>query len=124
MRLGIGSSNRLLAEKLATGRPSIVLGVTILLLAAPLRAGADGPIDLGHRLVVENCSRCHSVERIGNSPLAKAPPFGDLHKRYPVEDLGEALAEGIVTGHPGMPEFVFTSDQVGAIIAYLKTLEE
>jgi mono/diheme cytochrome c family protein len=122
MRHGIGSLNRRLPDKPATGRPSILLGVTILHLAAPLRA-ADGSIDLGHRLVVENCARCHSVDRTGNSPLAKAPPFRDLHKRYPVEDLGEALAEGIVTGHPEMPEFSFKSAEVGAIIHYLKTLE-
>src|SRR5690349_469121 len=114
MNLGIRSSNRQLAAKPATGRPSMVLCVTILFLAAPLPAAADGPVDLGHRLVVENCSRCHAVEKTGNSPLAKAPPFRTLHSRYPVEDLSEALAEGIVTGHPGMPEFSFKSAEVGA----------
>lgn len=122
MTLGFASSKQRQPEKATTGRPSIVLGVTILLLAAPLRAADDG-VDLGRRLVVENCSRCHSVERTGNSPLAKAPPFRDLHNRYQVEDLSEALAEGIVTGHSAMPEFSFKSDEVGAIIAYLKTLE-
>src|SRR5689334_17451871 len=53
-----------------------------------------------------NCSKCHSVEKIGPSPLSIAPPFRTLHQRYPVEELEEALAEGIVTGHPSMPEFV------------------
>jgi len=33
------------------------------------------------------------------------------------------LAEGIVTGHPSMPEFRFDADQVGDFIAYLKALE-
>jgi hypothetical protein len=37
--------------------------------------------------------------------------------------LEEALAEGIVTGHPTMPEFRFDSDQVGDFMAFLKTLE-
>ena len=41
----------------------------------------------------------------------------------PVEDLAEALGEGIVTGHAAMPQFVFEPYQVGAIIAYLRTLE-
>lgn len=41
----------------------------------------------------------------------------------PVEDLAEALGEGVVTGHAEMPQFVFEPDQVGAIIAYLRTLE-
>lgn len=34
----------------------------------------------------------------------------------------EALAEGIVTGHPDMPAFTFSPTQIGAIIAYIKSL--
>ena len=70
-----------------------------------------------------NCSRCHAIGKIGESPLPIAPPFRTLHERYPVEDLQEPLAEGIVTGHPTMPEFRFDPGQVGDIIAYLKSLE-
>jgi len=46
-----------------------------------------------------------------------------LYSRYPVEDLQESLAEGIVAGHPTMPEFRFDLGQVGDVIAYLKSLE-
>ena len=46
-----------------------------------------------------------------------------MHTRYPVENLEEALAEGIVTGHPTMPEFRLDPDQIENLIAYLKTLE-
>src|SRR5690606_15010497 len=42
-----------------------------------------------------NCSQCHSIDPVGPSPLPPAPPFRDLHERYPVEDLQESLAEGI-----------------------------
>lgn len=35
----------------------------------------------------------------------------------------EALAEGIATGHPTMPEISFDADQFGDFIAFLKTLE-
>ena len=41
-----------------------------------------------------------------------------------VETLEEALGEGILSGHPDMPEFVFESADVGAIIAYLKSIQE
>jgi len=77
----------------------------------------------GRILVDANCSHCHSVDRFGESPLRIAPPFRTLHEHYPVEDLEEPLAEGIVTGHPTMPEFRFDPGQVGDIIAYLKSLE-
>jgi cytochrome c len=77
----------------------------------------------GFVILETNCSRCHAIGKIGESLLKIAPPFRTLHERYPVEDLEEPLAEGIITGHPTMPEFRFDPGQVGDIIAYLKTLE-
>ncbi len=70
-----------------------------------------------------NCARCHSIDKVSESPLKIAPPFRTLHERYPVTDLEEPLAEGIRTGHPTMPEFRFDPDQVRDLVAYLKTLE-
>lgn len=70
-----------------------------------------------------NCSQCHSIDPVGPSPLSVAPPFRELHERYPVEDLEESLAEGIRTGHPGMPEFHLEPDQIADFIAFLKSLE-
>jgi cytochrome c len=40
-----------------------------------------------------------------------------------VENLEEALAEGISTGHPTMPEFRFDPGQVSDFISFLKSLE-
>ena len=77
----------------------------------------------GRILVTNNCARCHSVDKYSASPVRIAPPFRTLHERYPVEDLEEPLAEGIVTGHPMMPEFRFDPGQVNDIITYLKTLQ-
>lgn len=77
----------------------------------------------GQTLARANCARCHSIDKLTPSPLAIAPPFRTLHNRYPVESLEEALAQGIVTGHANMPEFVFEPDQIGDFIAFLKTLE-
>ena len=70
-----------------------------------------------------NCARCHSIDKVTESPLKLAPPFRELHNRYPVETLDEALGEGIVTGHPNMPEFRLEPDQIGDLISYLKSLE-
>ena len=57
------------------------------------------------------------------SPLKIAPPFRDLHNKYPIETLQEALAEGISTGHPTMPEFRLEPDQINDVLSYLKSLE-
>jgi hypothetical protein len=50
--------------------------------------------------------------------------FRTLAKRYPIESLEEALGEGLISGHPDMPEFKFEGDDVGAIIAYLKSIQD
>jgi cytochrome c len=70
-----------------------------------------------------HCAQCHALDKVSESPLKIAPPFRTLHKRYPVESLAEALAEGIQTGHPTMPEFRLEPDQIHDLLSYLKTLE-
>lgn len=92
------------------------------LLSAPAYSG-EGGADEGRAIAEANCARCHAIGRSGVSPLVQAPPFRTLHNRYPVEDLAEALAEGIVVGHPEMPKFALEPFQVDALIAYLKSLE-
>lgn len=54
--------------------------------------------------------------------MGLAPPFRDLPKRYPVENLAEALAEGIVTGHPAMPRFTFDPPEIDALLTYIASL--
>jgi mono/diheme cytochrome c family protein len=77
----------------------------------------------GFRLAMTYCAQCHAIDRLSESSLKVAPPFRTLHHKYPVETLEEALAEGIVTGHPTMPEFRLAPDQITDFIAFLKTLE-
>lgn len=77
----------------------------------------------GEAFAASNCARCHAIGRTGASALAAAPAFRDLHQRYPVSQLAEALAEGIMTGHSAMPEFQLDETQIANLLAYLKTLE-
>ncbi|GJD55587.1 c-type cytochrome [Methylobacterium dankookense] len=98
------------------------LALLPVLLTQPASAW-DRQAERGRALARRDCAGCHAVGRTGASPLRQAPPFRSLHERYPVEDLAEALAEGIRTGHPTMPEFRFDPDEAEALIAYLKTLE-
>jgi mono/diheme cytochrome c family protein len=100
------------------------LAVTIAFaLLSPACAAGDAKARRGEVIALTNCARCHAVGRRGVSPFRAAPPFRDLHRRYPVTDLGEALAEGITTGHPTMPEFRFDLDEAENLITYLQTLE-
>lgn len=95
-----------------------------VMLALITSAFAASPAEQrGKTFAINNCARCHSVDRVTQSPLKIAPPFRTLHLRYPVETLGEALAEGIETGHPTMPTFQLDPDQIHDLLSFLKTLE-
>jgi len=84
---------------------------------------ANDAVQRGQALAEANCGRCHATDRASESPIKEAPPFRTLHQRYPVETLGEALAEGIYTGHAEMPAFELTPDQIHDFLVFLKTLE-
>lgn len=100
---------------------AVALAFTLLPLAASAQPSPD--VQRGVTLARTHCVRCHSIDKVSPSPLTIAPPFRDLHKRYKVEHLAEALGEGIVTGHPTMPEFRFAADQINDFIAFLNSLK-
>ena len=99
-----------------------VASIAPLLISTTIHA-QDSVVQRGRTFAQANCARCHAVGPAGESPLPKAPPFRVIHQRYPVENLAEALAEGIRTAHPAMPEFELDQRQIGDLIAYLKSLE-
>jgi len=99
-----------------------VLAVGWLLSAIAPAVAADD-IKKGETLLTRDCGSCHAVGLAGDSPRKDAPTFRSLGTRYPIESLEEALGEGIMSGHPDMPEFKFDADDVGAIIAYLKSIQ-
>jgi len=95
-------------------------------VAAVTTFGQSAAQDLkrGEALLARNCASCHAVGRTGDSPQKLAPTFRSLGQRYPIESLEEALGEGIMSGHPDMPEFSFNAADVGAIIAYLNSIQQ
>jgi mono/diheme cytochrome c family protein len=95
-----------------------------VIVGGPARAAEKDLALKGEALVKENCSRCHAIGKEGASPHPEAPPFRTLSSKYPVEDLAESLAEGIVSGHPDMPIFVFSAHDVEAIIDYLQSIQD
>jgi len=94
-----------------------------MLFLAGLTSAQAQSVQRGQSFARVNCASCHSIDRLSPSPLAIAPPFRELHTRYNVEVLEESLAEGLVTGHPSMPEFQLDPGQINDLIAFLKSLE-
>ena len=93
-------------------------------VVAPVLAQEATPAGRGELLLTRNCARCHAVGPTGASSHPAAPPFRTLSRKYKIEGLAEALAEGLSTGHPDMPEFVFAPEDVGAIIDYLQSIQQ
>lgn len=101
--------------------------LALILLALSVGSSAavaqSGRAQRGFQFAQTHCSQCHAIGRFGDSPLSDAPPFRTLHTRYPIEDLAEAFAEGITTGHPSMPQFVLDPAQINDLLAYLESIQ-
>ena len=97
------------------------LAAALICAAGSLRA-QQPPSARGEAIAQKQCARCHAIGVTGASPMGLAPPFRDLPRRYPVDHLAEALAEGIIAGHPAMPEFTFEPPEIEALLSYIAGL--
>jgi cytochrome c len=101
----------------------VLLAVSAVPALATFR-DARGARARGHEIAQMHCARCHSIGRHGTSRNAKAPAFRTLVTKFPLDNLEEALAEGISVGHQGpeMPEFRFSPAQIEDLLNYIRSL--
>lgn len=102
------------------------IGVAAAIIGFVGAAALADEVDLaarGKSILAANCARCHAIGADGKSPHHEALPFREVVLRYPPDQLAEALAEGIMSGHPDMPVFTFEPADIEAIVAYLATLK-
>jgi len=99
-----------------------LLVIAAMLAVASMGAHAQDTAQ-GKALAEKNCAQCHAIGATGESPLKEAPPFREIVTRYPVENLAEALAEGITVGHEAMPEYTFSPDEITELLTYLDSLK-
>ena len=103
---------------------SFALAMLLPALAMPAAAQEEDPvIAYGKALVEANCAACHGIETADESHHPDAPPFRVLWERYPIDALEESFVEGIAVGHPDMPQFTATPEQIGAILDYIASLQ-
>ena len=79
-------------------------------------------VERGRVLTAARCQGCHAIGPTGASAPAAAPPLRDVANLYPPTQLQEAFGEGVMTGHPSMPQFEFEPREINDLIAYLETL--
>jgi mono/diheme cytochrome c family protein len=103
------------------------VGLFVLLTGAPAGLRAQGFSDLENRgftIASGQCGSCHAVARSDVSPHPKAPPFRVIGRRYSIDSIAKSLADGIILGHVDMSEYKFRPDEVEALVAYLKYVQE
>ncbi|NNG04728.1 MAG: cytochrome c [Inquilinus sp.] len=103
----------------------MAVALSIATLVPALANGGD--VAAGRRMAVSMCAHCHAIDGEGPSPARDAPAFNTLARKWPIEYLAEALAEGIATGHEGqvqMPEFLFDPDEIDNLLAYLESVQD
>jgi mono/diheme cytochrome c family protein len=99
--------------------------IATLLLIGPgpaLAANTVSSESNGKALLEKNCSRCHSIEAKGDSPLKQAPPLREIYLKYPIEQLEHGFAEGMGSKHREMPQIQFSTEEVSAILNYLGSI--
>ena len=108
-------------------RAYLVILPSLMIAACSSTAADSSPADPvaaeGRFLAEVHCAACHAIGRNDASKHPEAPLLRDLSKSYPVAALEESLAEGIIVGHPDMPEYRFRPEDVAALIRYLETIQ-
>ncbi|WP_417813456.1 c-type cytochrome [Thalassospira alkalitolerans] len=88
-----------------------------------------GDVSRGQAIAEQTCLRCHAKfdgDPHPNPDITKAPALASFGQRWPLENLEEALAEGITVSHDQltMPEFIFTPESIADLLAYLDDLSK
>ena len=116
----------------------VILGTSLFLLiltaCSEPRAAQDLPeaappdhvelLGRGEAIAENLCAKCHAIGITGESPHPDAVPLRQLSWKYPVDELEQPFLQGIVVGHPDMPEWQFTQQDVDALLAYIESIQE
>jgi mono/diheme cytochrome c family protein len=100
-------------------RGLVPLSLPIALASAPAVSAELSEVQLrGRALFNQSCRVCHTP------PALNAPLYGPALTQDTQRGKDDALTEIIRDGSPRMPGFKyqFSADQIGAIVAYLRTV--
>lgn len=97
-----------------------MLLVCLLSLCLFSSAGADEVI--GRALATQYCSGCHAIGEAGQGTHPDAPTFRSLSERYPIDTLEQMFVDSIDTGHPAMPVFEASPQQIDHILDYIASV--
>lgn len=81
-------------------------------------------LELGKAIARTECSFCHAIGKSDPSPSTTNAntSFRDLHRRFPIAMLTNAVKTGNISGHDEMPSFMLSPSQVLALLHYIDSL--
>ena len=85
----------------------------------------SGAIARGQALAESQCAQCHAIGPRGLSPYPAAPLWRELAETKDTDELAQMFGEGKLIHRDGtlsMPEYMLTPQQIGELVAYMKTL--
>ena len=80
-------------------------------------------INRGQGIAQTACGSCHAVGKDDVSAHGEAPPFRTIGQNYSVWTLDEALAEGIMVGHPDMPVWELIPEDIEGLLTYMDSIQ-
>lgn len=119
--MGRNSSSSSVALVLALGAGVAIFGIGAQVSAAGIPKH-DVAADRGYKVAARECSSCHAIGRVGESPRPSAPPFREIRRRYNEISLNrefEAISE---VGHYEMPAKPISKSDGEDLIAYIESL--
>lgn len=108
---------------LAAAGLAVLLGACATTGEGGNAAPAAGAAERGGAIAARECSRCHAVGPVGDSPRAGAPPLRDVRIRYNALSFERRMAEIAEGGHFEMPPLRLDRAEVDAVAAYIESLE-
>lgn len=102
---------------------TLILSFAVMNLLHCNATADESAIEMGRLYAEANCAKCHAIGESGEGIHPEAPNFRKLSQFYPVEVLEEAFAEGIVTGHPDMPEFEIDPVKINELLVYINSVQ-
>lgn len=90
---------------------------------------AHGDVVRGQSIAEQTCLRCHTKfegDPLPDPTITDAPALASFGQRWPLENLEEALAEGISVSHDDltMPEFTLTPESIADLLVYFESLTD